>query len=117
MLWAKIDARPTVVVLSNDITVHVAVLANDEATWIRLRPEDLFLSLYRLGRVRRTFQATEVFAIGGERFDFPHVRCVGGGEQGGYGRELLEHRLFVGGDVVQVIKIALEFLVLDGLSS
>ena len=103
-------------VLANVIAVRVAVPADDESTWIRLCPAALFLSLSRMGGCCRTCQATKVFVVGGESFDLLHKSCVGGGEQGNGGGELLEHQLFVGGSVGQVIKIALKFLILDGIS-
>ena len=48
---------------------------------------------------------------------FLHERCVDGGKRGDGGGELLQHFLLVGGGARQVVKIALEFLVIDGFSS
>ena len=48
---------------------------------------------------------------------FLNERCVDGGKRGDGGGELLQHFLLVGGGARQVVKIALEFLVIDGLSS
>ena len=76
-----------------------------------------FLSLPRLGGVFGTCQAAKVFVVGGERFDLLNERCVDGGEQGDSVRELLEHHLFIGGGMGEVIETTLEFLVLDGSSS
>ena len=104
-------------VLSNTIAVHVTVSSDNEATRIRLRPSALFLSLSRLGACHRRCQATKVFVVCGESFNLLHEHCVGGGKQGNGGGEFLEHRLFVGGGVGQVIEIALEFLVFDGIYS
>ena len=101
-------------VLSNAKAVGVSVPADDEATRIRLCPEALSLS--RLGGCCRTCQTTEVFIFGSEDFDLFHDRCIGGGESGDGGGELLEHRLFVGGSVSQFVEIVLEFLILNGLS-
>ena len=62
-------------------------------------------------------QITRVFIFGGESFDFGHECCVGGVEQGDSGSDFLDHRLFIGGGMSQVVEIALEFLILDGFSS
>ena len=107
-------AQTAIMVLSNAIAVCVAVTANDEATRIHLRPDSLSIS--RLGRCRRTCQASGVFVFRGESFDFLQEHSFRGGEQGDGGRELLEHRLFVGGSVGQVVEIALFFFILDGFS-
>ena len=103
-------------VLTNTIPVRVAVAADDVATQIRLCPVALLLCLSMLVSLRRMCQAAEVFIFGGDQFDLLHERCVGGGEKGNCGGEFLKHRLFVGGGVGQVIKIALEFFILDGFS-
>ena len=104
-------------VLDNAMTVCVTVLDNNEATRIRLHLAALFLSISMIGGVCRTCQATKVFVVGGKRFDLLHRRCVGGGKQGDCSGEFMEHRLFVGGGVGQVVDIALEFLVLNGFPS
>ena len=117
VLWDRLSAQTAIVFLSNAIAVRLAVPSDNEATWIRLRPASLFLSLSRLGGCRITVQATKLFVFGGERFDFIPEHFVGGGGQGNGGGEFQEHRIFVGGSVGQVIEIALEFLVLDGFSS
>ena len=90
-------------VLANTKAVRVAVPADNEATWICLRPAALSLSLSRMGGCRRTCQTTKVFIVGGKSFDFGHNSCVGGKEQGDRGGEFLEHCLFVGGGVSQVV--------------
>ena len=104
-------------VLANAKTVRVEVPANNEATRICLCTAYFYLSLSRLGGFCRTCQTTEVFIVGGERFDFGHETCVGGGERGNGGGDFLKHRLFVCGGVIQVVEIALKFLVLDRFSS
>ena len=114
MLRSRISARTTIIVLANAISVRVAVPANNEATQIRLHPAALFLSLPGLGGCHRTCQATKVFVVGGEGFDFLHKHCVGGVDQGDGGRGLVEHRLFFGGVLGQIIEISLKFLVFDG---
>ena len=116
MMRAWISVPPAVVVLANTIPVHMAVPSDDVLTWIRLCPEALLFYPSRLGGIFGTFQAAKVFVGGGENFVFLQEGCIGGGEQGDCGRELLEHRLLVGGNMVQVIEINLDFLVLIGFS-
>ena len=102
-------------VLSNAKAVRMAVPYDYEATRFHLCPESLSLS--RLGSCRITCQTIEVFIVESEIFDFLHERCVGGGEKGNGNGEFLDHRLFVGGGVRQVVEIALKCFVLDGFSS